>query len=339
MTVEQQASATLRADLVLEGGGVKGIALVGAVQALSEAGYRFERVAGTSAGAIVGAVIAALRQRGESMSRLEEIARSLDYTKFADRGFLGRHLGPLGFLTDGLSMLFEVGAYEGHYLERWLTGVLEDLGVRTFGDLRIEDSGDDGQLHSRYRLVVNASDVSRKALAQFPWDYPRYGLDPDEQVVAHAVRASASIPYFFEPVTLKGTQGTSTLVDGALVSNYPIDTFDRADGTQPRWPTIGVRLDSLAQDQAQPADPIKDPISMGIALVETAIEGCQAEHVLEKCNVARSVQVDTSGVDAIDFGITRAQQDELLRNGRAAAGTFLATWDFDQWVRDCRGAS
>ena len=48
------AAEHLRADLVLEGGGVKGIALVGATLPLVEAGYRFPRVAGSSAGAIVG---------------------------------------------------------------------------------------------------------------------------------------------------------------------------------------------------------------------------------------------------------------------------------------------
>ena len=53
------ADGGLVADIVLEGGGVKGIALVGAISVLAERGYRFERVAGTSAGAIVGALIAA----------------------------------------------------------------------------------------------------------------------------------------------------------------------------------------------------------------------------------------------------------------------------------------
>lgn len=47
------------ADLVLEGGGVKGIALVGAISVLEERGYEFQRVAGTSAGTIVGSLVAA----------------------------------------------------------------------------------------------------------------------------------------------------------------------------------------------------------------------------------------------------------------------------------------
>lgn len=333
------AAPARHADLVLEGGGVKGIALAGAVVALAEAGYRFPRVAGTSAGAIVGAVLAALQHRGEPPARLVEIARTLDYRKFRDRGLAGRLLGPLGFLTDGLSVLLEDGAYEGDYLSDWLAGVLEDLGVETFGDLHTDDEGDDGAIHHRYSLVVMASDVSRRRLAQLPWDYVEYGLDPDEQRVVDAVRASASIPYFFEPVTLAGARGRSTLVDGGLLSNYPISTFDRIDELPPRWPTLGVRLDALGIEGAEgrPApEPVRGPLRMGIALVETAIEACQAEHVLDPCNVARSVYVDTAGISAIDFDLSDAEQEQLLRRGSEAAATFLSTWDFEGWLATCR---
>ena len=47
-----------RVDLVMEGGGVKGIALAGALEVLEERGYRVNRVAGSSAGAIAGALAA-----------------------------------------------------------------------------------------------------------------------------------------------------------------------------------------------------------------------------------------------------------------------------------------
>ncbi|HET7350519.1 MAG TPA: patatin-like phospholipase family protein [Marmoricola sp.] len=334
------ADAPVRADLVLEGGGVKGIGLVGALGPLTRAGYRFERIAGTSAGAIVGAVLAALEQRGEPVTRLEDIARTLDYRKFRDRGFIGRRLGPLGFLVDGLSVLFELGAFEGDYLEEWLGGVLGDLGVETFGDLVIDDPGGDGELHHRYRLMVTASDVSRRRLCLFPWHYPDYGLDPDEQRVVDAVRASASVPYLFEPVQLKGSHGTSTLVDGGLISNYPIDAFDRSDRQPPRWPTIGVRLDALGIAPGEvEAAPVKDPVSMGIALIETAIEGCQAKHVLDPCNVARSVYIDASALGSFDFSLSEAQQEQLLEQGRLAAEEFLRGWDHERWLRECRPAS
>jgi NTE family protein len=334
------AQAELSTDLVLEGGGVKGIALVGAVQPLLDAGYRFPRIAGTSAGAIVGALLAALQRREGGVDDLEAIARSLDYTKFRDRGIPARLLGPFGFLADPLSLLLEDGAYEGKYLRDWLDGVLRDLGVRTFGDLRTDDPGDDGSVRHRYGLVVLASDLSRHRLAQLPWDYGEYGLDPDEQPVADAVRASASIPYFFEPVELDGPRGTATLVDGGLLSNYPIDTFDRRDENPPRWPTIGVRLDALnlGEDHG-PIHPVRGTVDLGVALVMTSIEASQAEHVLDPCNVARSVYVDTQGVGATDFDLSEEDQERLLDSGRTATRAFLDGWDWQAWRRECGKSS
>ena len=64
----------LRADLALEGGGVKGIGLAGAVLALDEAGYSFPRVAGTSAGAIAATLIASIAKAGKPMAALRSSA-------------------------------------------------------------------------------------------------------------------------------------------------------------------------------------------------------------------------------------------------------------------------
>jgi NTE family protein len=70
--------------------------------------------------------------------------------------------------------------------------------------------------------------------------------------------------------------------------------------------------------------------------VETAIEACQAEHVLDPCNIARSVYVDTGGTSAVDFDLSEAQQEALLQAGMTAAREFLARWDFDSWRGTCR---
>src|SRR5262249_61164603 len=83
-------NATARADLVCEGGGVRGIGLVGAVHALAAAGYEFPRVAGSSAGAIVASLVAALQHAGEPLSRLAEIMRTIDYRKLLDPSLIGR---------------------------------------------------------------------------------------------------------------------------------------------------------------------------------------------------------------------------------------------------------
>ncbi|RJK98216.1 patatin-like phospholipase family protein [Vallicoccus soli] len=334
-------SGAPRADLVLEGGGVKGLGLVGAVSVLVEAGYAFPRVAGSSAGAIVGAVLTALERAGEPLSRLEDVARTLDVPRLRDRGPLARFAGPLAPLVDGLSLALDSGVFEGEYLRTWMEGVLGDLGVAVFGDLRREDPEDDpatGVPARAWSLLVTASDLSRQRLVRLPWDYEEvYGLDPDEQRVADAVRASASIPFFYEPVTLRSGRdgGVSTLVDGGVLSNFPIELFDRTDGRVPRWPTFGVRLSSrpgrvLTQQ-------VRGPVSLALAVVETLLEASDAQHIDAPCVMARSVFVDTTGISATDFGIGPEQQAELVAHGRAAAGAFLAGWDWRRYLRECRG--
>lgn len=124
--------SVVHADLVCQGGGIRGIGLVGAVDALATAGYRFPRVAGTSAGALVASLIAALQTAGEPLTRLAEVMRTIDYRKFFDRSLIGR----VPLIGGGLSLLVSDGVYQGAYLEEWLTSLLGDLGVYTFGDLR-----------------------------------------------------------------------------------------------------------------------------------------------------------------------------------------------------------
>jgi NTE family protein len=330
-----------RADLVLEGAGVKGVGLIGAVATMAESGYRFPRVAGTSAGAVVAAYVVALQRAGEPLSRLEDIARTLNYAKLRDRGVLGRAAGPLARIVDGLSLAFDGGVFEGDYLRSWVAGSLADLGVRTFGDLRTTDDADTAlPPEQRYSLVVMASDVSRKRLVRWPWDYRLYGLDPDEQLVADAVRASAAIPFFFEPVTLRsrdkaGTTMVSTLVDGSVLSNFPIAMFDRADGRPPRWPTFGVRLAMRPHGRVLVHE-VRGTVSLALSLVETMLEACDGQHIDDPCVQGRSVFVDASGISPVDFGITEEQQEQLLSAGRAATIGFLEHWDFADYLRTCR---
>ena len=92
--VALEGSDQPKVDLVLEGGGVKGIGLVGAVLTMSESGYVFPRVAGTSAGAIVASLIAAHQVAGRSLSNLETIMTSVDYGKFQDEQPLERRVAP-----------------------------------------------------------------------------------------------------------------------------------------------------------------------------------------------------------------------------------------------------
>jgi NTE family protein len=248
--------------------------------------------------------------------------------------------GPLARIVDGFSLAFDGGVFEGDYLRTWVRGALADLGVRTFGDLRQPDAGSALPPEHRYSLVVTASDVSRGRLVRLPWDYAGYGLDPDEQEVADAVRASASIPFFFEPVTLRsqprGEQAqVSTMVDGSVLSNFPIALFDRTDGRPPRWPTFGVRLSMRPEGRVQTTE-VRGTVSLALALVETMLEACDAAHIDDPCVQARSVFVDTSGVSPVDFAISDQVQEQLLLEGHEAAGGFLARWDWQRYLTQCR---
>ena len=131
--------------------------------------------------------------------------REIDYGRFEDKGFID-HLGLVG---KGASLLFEKGIYEGSYLRAFMDEQLKALGVETFGDLRVDDPGASPGDAKGYRLVVMTSDVTRARLVRLPWDYETYGLDPDTQRVADAVRASMSIPFFYEPVRFTSRCRTS----------------------------------------------------------------------------------------------------------------------------------
>lgn len=327
--MNEDRGARLRADLVLEGGGVKGIAFGGALAVFAEAGYHFERVLGTSAGAIAGSLVAAMQKAGESLERITEITRTLDLSKVRDSGRVGKALGPLHGIADGASLLFEGGLYEGKYARDWLYGVLKDLGVTTFGDLHREDPQSAFPPHREYSFIAVTSDLSGHRMTLLPWDYEYYGLDPDEQTVADAVRASSATPFVFEPSRLHTSHGTITFVDGGILSNYPIGVFDRQDTTA-RWPTFGMRLS--ARESVRPhSEPMNSPLGIAIAVVETAMEGADARHIDLPSTQRRTVFIDTDAVSVLDFDITQRQRDDLIRAGRLAAAQFLATWDFDEW--------
>ncbi len=319
-----------KADLVLEGGGVKGIALVGAISLLEERGYRFNRVAGTSAGSIVGSLVAA----GMPTTDMVEVMRSLDYRRFQDKGREDRLPG--GRLY---SLFTQHGIYEGAYLRAWLSEILATYGVRTFADLLYDDPGAALPEAQRYRLVVMASDVSTGRLRRLPWDYPVFGLAPDQTPVVDAVRASMSIPFFFEPVKLRSriTDEEIWMVDGGMLSNFPVEVFDRSHGNPPRWPTFGIKLSARRGSQAVRFH-LDSTYDLARSMVATMTSFHDQMHVDDPGVLARTIFIDTFGVKSTDFGLSRSTADRLFENGRTAAEAFLSTWDFDAYVARFRAA-
>lgn len=302
-------------DLVLGGGGVKGIGLVGAISVLEESGYSFKRVAGTSAGAIVASLVAAKMP----VPVLKELMESLDYTKFQD----DTKLDHVPLVGEGLSLWFTHGVYAGEYLHTWIGEKLGDLGVETFNDLFEADPNSSLPVDLQYRLVVMTSDITRGQLLRLPWDYANLGLPAREMRVADAVRASMSMPFFYRPAILTPAKGApSTLVDGGLLSNFPVDTFDRTDDEPRRWPTFGIKLSSR-----QPPEMVRyetgDDFAMAKAMFGTLQSWSDQQHLDDPSVTNRTIFVDTFGINATDFGIDKEAQDRLYQSGRKAAAKFL----------------
>lgn len=326
----------LKADLVLSGGGVKGIGLVGAVVALMEAGYSMPRVSGTSAGSVVGAILAA-GQKGNQLSpqQVRELAMSLPYPKFLDAEPM-THIPVFGA---GWDLLSGSGLYKGDFARQWISDQLAKLGVTTFADLALDD--DTLPPDRRYRLVVTVADVTLGQLVRLPWDYRRlYGLDPDEQSVADAVRASMSIPFFFRTATLTSTAGlTSTLLDGGVLSNFPLDSFDRPDREPPRWPTFGVTLLPNLPAGDDKVIPALGPLHYlgGPTLLEdlitTMIVGRDQTYLDHPRVSARVIRVESNAVGFLDFHISTKQKEALFERGYAAAKAFLSTWNWPAYLQ------
>ena len=319
-------------DLVLSGGGVKFIGLVGAIVALMDAGYSIKRVSGVSAGSVVAAILAAGSNDGQlTGEEVKELAFSVPLRKWRDAG-------PVPYLGAAWGLVRDTSMYRGDVAYDWIRSELKNLGVTSFGDLILDEDHLLGGRH--YKLVVTVADVTAAQLVRLPWDYARlYGLDPDEQLVAEAVRASMAIPFFYRPVKLTGASGaTSTLVDGGVLSNFPIDTFDRADGKPPRWPTFGITVLPTPTEGIGAVMPALKPLrffeqtALLESLLTTMLAGHDQTHLSQPWVSARAIAVESTNVGVLDFDIRRGRLEELYDNGYAAAQVFLSTWDWPAYL-------
>jgi NTE family protein len=318
-----------RVNLVLEGGGAKGFALVGAISELQSRGYEFDRVAGSSVGAIVGALVVA----GYSGTELEEVVAGFNFETITGRR---RRLGDRARALYALST--RGGIYSMNSLRAWLKETLEDKkGVQTFGDLSGAGDEDNPDM-SHSRLVVTVTDITRGELAYLPWDYHRlYGLNPRTQSVADAVCASAAFPYYFYPQTITGNEkdvaakrrvgdGVSTVIDGGVLSNFPLEIFD--DGSD-RLGTIGVkllpRLPMPEGDNTVFPTPRLHwrPLRQAEQMIGTMIEGRDQARLDHLKGHYRVIVVETSEVSILDFNLTEKQKGTLIGHGKQAVRDFF----------------
>lgn len=193
-----------RLGLALSGGGARGFAHVGVLRAFEEAGVRFDCVAGTSMGAVVGA----LHASGYTSTHIEAVLRSLDWQRVF-RGRADRSLLPAGRRSNEPPALLRLG-FTRHGL-RLPAGALPDQRIN----------------RTLIRELAGPNLIAGGDFARLPVPFRAVALDirTGERVVlsqgdlARAVRASMSVPVAFAPVPW----AERLLVDGGLVDNVPVD--------------------------------------------------------------------------------------------------------------------
>ena len=313
----------MECNAVFEGGGIRGIAHVGAASVLQQAGYHMRYFAGSSAGAIVASLLAA----GYTADELRPIMQELDFTAFLHKRGVAR-LGAPGKMA---SLFTRFGIYDADLFEDWLSDLLAKRGVRTFGTLSLP-AVREGNL--RWPLQVTACDIYDQRLLILPRDLADFGIDPNLYPVAKAVRMSMSIPIFFKPFPLKDKKGrVHLIVDGSLLSSYPVWLFER-DCLSSSLPTVGFdfvgdrSLSGVCKSKLWP-----DFLCYLSLLVSTAMDAVDKQQATllqedEQGTVKIPVIVETNGrrrhVSPTDFDLTQDEKKQLFQNGETAARRFLA---------------
>ena len=322
------------ADGVFRGGGVKGIALAGALCGFAEHPdkpvRRWVNVAGASAGAIIACYLAV----GHSAAEMAKLLRTgTPFASFEDFPHGSKALAVL-------SLLRGRGLAAGDAFETWFDAVLKGA---TFESVAKEQNGSGRD----WRLKLIAVDITNKNhdLLVLPDDLANYKLpgkgtliDPDGFKIARAARMSMSIPYFFRPIELdhKDT-GRSLIVDGGTLSNFPVWLFDidpATAGRAPCRPTFGFTLTGgkgFGGGFARFGKLAPPMMKMGFEIFHTAQEAWDARFVSHSTRV-RTITVDAADVATTQFNLSKEKQDLLIANGRAAAKGFLDQFELDDYL-------
>lgn len=297
--------AHLYIDGVFSGGGIKGIALIGAYETIEKRGFVFQRVAGTSAGSIIAAFIAA----GYTSREIYTMMTNLNLKDFLDE----RKQLLQSPMTKWLLLYWRLGLYKGQKLEQWIAEQLLKKGVRVFADLPPQS------------LRVIVSDLSNGRLLVLPDDLADYGIDPLSFPVAKAIRASCSIPYFFEPFKLKSMKGEGNIiVDGGVLSNFPMWLFSKENEKMIR-PVLGIKLSHQLDGSEQHR--IRNAVQLFNALFETMRNAHDARYI-SKRHAKNIIFIQTKDTLATEFDLSEKKRQQLFITGKESAERFLKTWTY-----------
>jgi len=309
-------------DLVQEGGGVLGIALVGYTFVLEQAGIRFFSLAGTSAGAINTLMLASLGRIPDSKStKILDLLVNKNLFDFVDgepsiksllQGFIDGKpnwwlwMKAAGNIRKIISLInSKLGINPGLDFEGWIREKLAKNGINTTQDLleyrnfvpalTCRDGRPTNDL--KPKLVMITSDVTTQTKVQFPEMAPLYWKEPDKVHPSVYLRASMSIPIFFFPV---------------IADDIPDDEMAKA-----RWLEM-VRY--------------RGEIPEKVAFVDG---GLLSNFPINVFHNAKSVpRLPTFGVRLSSFRDESNKTDNFFQFAGAMIGTMRHIYDFDFFLRN-----
>lgn len=356
-------------DLVMEGGGVLGVALVGYTYVLEEMGIRFLRVGGTSAGSINAALVAGLGTPQESKSKkiVKELA-NVDFWTFVDGGraarafvrTLVRRPSFVGLGFRGLWVLNSVfkhlGLNPGSAFYEWLSKLLSGDGVDTTRKLRERMAHLPPSLRTRGgeqlglervnpHLALVTADISTQTKVEFPNMAPLYWRDPENVDPALYVRASMSIPFFFHPLRVAGVpRGAEARARWQQLASYdeePPEVCTFVDGgvmsnfpidlfhIPNKVPAAPTFGAKLGTDRRRLAE-INNPKRLGSAVFRSASHTLDYDFIKRNPDYRKLVAyIDTGKHGWLDFDMSDEAKIDLFVRGAREAAKFLSTFDWE----------
>lgn len=322
---------TTRAVAIYEGGGVHGIAYLGAYQAAKSHKFKFEGAAGTSVGSIAAAFTAANFSEDEITAAIGSLEGELK--NFQAPAYRGRSkrtavaLGPLLALSKVplIKGLFKNlhhmaafalcrGFYSSDFIRDWVNGQLVKC-LKQRGDFKRDTV-------VFKDLPLPCAMIATKLAA------PGVEIYSTEQTptmsVGEAVLRSCCVPVFFRPIESKnGNDSAPQFVDGGLLANLPLTLSEKLDGCD-ELPMIAFR--TVAHPGEGP-DTRRGPIGIVrkmktyFASIASAIIEGNAELQRQQLTYRRTsiVNIKVGEVSFIDFNLDQTQQKDLISAGYDAA--------------------
>lgn len=262
-------------SLIFEGGGVKGIAHVGALKAFEERGFlsHIKHVSGTSAGSHVATLFAA----GFTVDEMKEIIENTPFNKFSDSSF--------GCFRDVWRLFTKYGYHKGEYMEKYVDDILE----KKFNQKRItfREMFDITGIH----LKLTGTCVSTQQLEWF--DY----IQTPSMEVCKAVHISSCIPIYYKPVKYNDKY----YVDGGCLRNIPSDAFESSHELTP------IILDLVSDNEKKNIKNIVDFTS--------SIVNAMLTHVTDIRIKGMYIKIPTGDISATQFKLGEADKQVLFKSG------------------------